>query len=113
MVAPIGILENALSFAYDEDLGYLASHPMNTGTGMRVSIMTQISGVSETWTEEQGADRQLSVRGSGGGQTDVVDSTYQISNLLLNCNTPTKIIEFFVEQVAGLLRDAQNQGSTD
>ena len=53
----------------------------------------------------------LDIRGSSGGQSEVEGSVYQISNLLLTCHTPTDIIEYFVRETAGLLREAAKQSS--
>lgn len=97
-------IEKELSYAFDEQYGYLTCCPTNLGTGMRVSVMMHLPGL--VLTNQAGmALAQLSklgiaVRGLFGEGTEAYGNLFQISNqitlgqneeeILLNINTVAK-----------------------
>ncbi len=77
-------LENELSFAFDQKLGYLTACPSNVGTGIRVSVMLHIPGLVETGEAERvfrGLQKiNLAVRGIYGEGSNALGEFFQISN---------------------------------
>ncbi len=77
-------LASALSFAYDEKLGYLSACPSNLGTGMRASVMMFLPGL--VWSKELETliprlkASGLTVRGVFGEGTAAEGYSYQVSN---------------------------------
>lgn len=77
-------LEKKLSYAFNENLGYLTQCPTNLGTGMRASVMLHLPALSK-----KGAMRGLSttvsklgltLRGSYGEGGESSGDIYQLSN---------------------------------
>ncbi len=77
-------LEEALSIAYHEKLGYLTACPTNLGTGMRASAMVHLPalGILNELNQSLNAMNQLglAVRGLYGEGTESFADLYQISN---------------------------------
>lgn len=77
-------LEQSLDIAFDENFGYLTAWPTNLGTGLRVSAMVHLPGLSMTNNLPRllGAVNQLgmAVRGIYGEGTEALGNLYQISN---------------------------------
>ncbi|WP_242964894.1 protein arginine kinase [Scatolibacter rhodanostii] len=78
------LLSERLTFAFDDQLGYLTHCPTNLGTGMRASLMLHLPVLTEF-----GAMQRLSgnlsklgitIRGSYGEGTQVTGGMYQLSN---------------------------------
>ena len=77
-------LEETLNYCFDENYGYLATCPTNAGTGIRVSVMLHLPGL----TMVDQVKRVLStlshlginVRGLYGEGTESFGDLYQISN---------------------------------
>ncbi len=78
------ILEDKLTFAFNEKLGYLTQCPTNLGTAMRASVMLHLPALSK-----RGAIRTLSttvaklgltLRGIYGEGSEVSGDIYQLSN---------------------------------
>ena len=93
--AEIDVLDNALedriSFAFDETLGYLTACPTNVGTGIRVSVMLHLPGLRitrEIQKVHQAAQKiNLAVRGLYGEGSQAMGDFYQISNqVTLGCS---------------------------
>ena len=77
-------LSSKLSFAFDEELGFLTECPTNLGTGLRASVMLHLPVL-----ESKGEIRKLSdavnkigftIRGMYGEGSKPIASMYQISN---------------------------------
>lgn len=86
-----------LTFAFDEQYGYLTSCPTNMGTGMRASCMVFLPALSsarmiQKLIEEVGK-YGVTVRGIYGEGTKSLGSIYQISNQKTLGNSETEIIE--------------------
>ncbi len=78
------LLEERLTFAFDEKKGYLTACPTNVGTGLRVSVMLHLP----TLVMTQHINRifatigqvGLTVRGLYGEGTEAIGNIFQISN---------------------------------
>lgn len=78
------VLDETLTYAFDEKLGYLTSCPTNLGTGLRASVMMHLpalekSGLISKLTGTIGK-LGLTIRGTYGEGSNVLGSIYQISN---------------------------------
>jgi protein arginine kinase len=77
-------LASALSFAYDEKLGYLSACPSNLGTGMRASVMMFLPGLAIGKELDEFLPTLkaggLTVRGVFGEGTAAEGYSYQVSN---------------------------------
>ncbi len=73
-----------LDYAFDPDFGFLTSCPTNVGTGMRVSVMLHLPGLTMARHLEKVfnamAKIDMTVRGLYGEGTEAVGDLYQISN---------------------------------
>lgn len=78
------ILDKKLSFAFDENLGYLTQCPTNLGTGMRASVMLHLPALRESGKMSKIASSisklGLAIRGIYGEGTDPKADLYQLSN---------------------------------
>ncbi|MEQ9407867.1 MAG: protein arginine kinase [Fuerstiella sp.] len=84
-------LESRISFAFDEQLGYLTACPTNVGTGIRVSVMLHLPALRitrEIQKVHQAAQKiNLAVRGLYGEGSQAMGDFYQISNqMTLGCS---------------------------
>ena len=72
-----------IEFAKHEDYGYITSCPSNLGTGMRASVHIKAPALvmdgTDVLLKELCAPLGLSVRGTGGEHTPIVDCTVDIS----------------------------------
>lgn len=90
-------LSKELSFAFNEDLGYLTACPTNTGTGMRGSVMLHLPSLVMT----RQIDRVLSAisklsfttRGLYGEGTQASGNFFQISNQVSLGHGEDEVIE--------------------
>jgi protein arginine kinase len=77
-------LEARLSFAWNDELGYLTACPTNVGTGMRASVLMHLPGLVLTQKMKKilaGVSQVgLTVRGYYGEGTEVMGNFFQISN---------------------------------
>ena len=77
-------LSRQVSFAFDEQLGYLTSCPTNTGTGMRASLLLHLPML--TVYKQMGNVGQivakvgLTIRGVYGEGSEALGNIYQVSN---------------------------------
>lgn len=78
------LLDERLSFAFSDTLGYLTQCPTNLGTGMRASVMLHLPALSMTGVmgkiTENLSKLGLTIRGTYGEGTEAVASLYQLSN---------------------------------
>jgi protein arginine kinase len=78
------VIEESVTYAFDNDFGYLTACPTNTGTGMRASVMLHLPAL--TMTENiarvisSAGSLGVEVRGLYGEGTKAYGSLYQISN---------------------------------
>ncbi len=78
-------LEETLSFAFSDDIGYLTACPTNVGTGFRLSVLIHLPGLVMAGEIEKilNSLRQLqfTVRGLFGEGSAVRGAMFQVSNL--------------------------------
>merc|ERR1712196_174205 len=75
---------DGITFATDENYGYVTSCPSNLGTGMRASVHVKIPNLTADGTDKKAKEIAgplgLSVRGTGGEHTPIgADGTVDIS----------------------------------
>lgn len=78
------LIEEKVTYAFDEKLGYLTACPTNVGTGMRVSVMLHLPALVITRQIEKVFRSlqkiSLAVRGLYGEGSQAMGDFYQISN---------------------------------
>ncbi len=81
-------LSRHVTFAYDDQLGYLTACPTNTGTGMRASLLVHLPML--TLCKQMGNVGQivakvgLTIRGVYGEGAEALGNLYQVSSLLVH-----------------------------
>lgn len=90
-------LEKHLSYAFDDQCGYLTSCPTNVGTGIRASVMIHLPALAMT-QELSGllaaiTQVGLAVRGIYGEGSEALGQLYQISNQVTLGQSEQEIIE--------------------
>jgi protein arginine kinase len=99
-------LERNLHYAFSSDWGYLTACPTNVGTGMRVSVLANLAGLSRTGRIAQVlksvSKLGLSVRGFYGEGSSAQGGFFQISNHTTLGQSEEDIANT-VERVAGRL----------
>ncbi len=78
------LIEEAVEYAFDKDLGYLTSCPTNTGTGLRASFMVHLPMLERTGQLRvilsAVSKFGMTLRGIYGEGTEPLGGIYQISN---------------------------------
>ncbi|MDU2065188.1 MAG: protein arginine kinase [Sporomusaceae bacterium] len=91
------VLEETLTFAFSEQLGYLTACPTNVGTGMRASCMLHLPALvlTQQINRIMGAVTQLglAVRGIYGEGTETIGNIFQVSNQLTLGYTEEEIVD--------------------
>ena len=91
------VIEESLSYAFDNDFGYLTACPTNAGTGLRASAMLHLPAL--TMTNNIGrilasvSNMGIAVRGLYGEGTKAYGNLYQISNQVTMGLSEAEIIE--------------------
>lgn len=91
------LIEENISYAFDEKLGYLTACPTNVGTGIRASVMVHLPAL--TITGQIGnvlnsvSKIGIAVRGMYGEGTQSLGDIYQISNQVTLGQSEIDIIE--------------------
>lgn len=91
------VIEESVSYAFDEEFGYLTACPTNAGTGMRASVMLHLPAL--TITENIGriinsaSNIGIAVRGLYGEGTRAYGNLYQFSNQITMGLDEREIIE--------------------
>ncbi|MGN1370324.1 MAG: ATP--guanido phosphotransferase [Aristaeellaceae bacterium] len=104
-------LSRQVSFAFDEQLGYLTACPTNTGTGMRASLLMHLPML--TRAKKMGDVGQLvakvglNIRGVYGEGADALGDIYQISNQVTLGRTEQELIST-VTALGNQLCDMEN-----
>lgn len=90
-------IENEITYAYHEKIGYLTSCPSNVGTGLRASVMLHLPGIVSTGQAEriiQFINKMgLVVRGVYGEGSQSTGNIFQISNQVTLGKSELAIIE--------------------
>ena len=84
-------IDKSVTYAFDEEFGYLTACPTNVGTGIRVSVMMHLPGLRmtrEIQKVNQAAQKiNLAVRGLYGEGSQALGDFFQISNqMTLGCS---------------------------
>ena len=78
------VLENKITFAFDENLGYLTQCPTNIGTALRASVMLHLPALNKKGAMQRlsttVAKLGLTLRGSYGEGSEIAGDIYQLSN---------------------------------
>ncbi|MCX7422404.1 MAG: protein arginine kinase [Planctomycetia bacterium] len=102
------LLEQEISFAFDERLGYLTACPTNVGTGIRVSVMLHLPGLVLTKDIQkvfQALQKlRLAVRGLYGEGSQAMGDFYQISNQVTLGRSEEDLIKTIKEVIPSILK---------
>lgn len=74
----------ALSYSFSQKFGFLTADPVNCGTGLRVSVFLQLSGLIHTGqieqTLEKHADENIAITGIHGNPNEIIGDILVIQN---------------------------------
>jgi protein arginine kinase len=105
-------LEKHLTFAFDEQCGYLTSCPTNLGTGIRASVMVHLPALAMTQQLHRllPAITQvgLAVRGIYGEGSEALGQLYQVSNQVTLGQSEEEIIEKLQGIVSQMIEHEQS-----
>ena len=91
------VIEESLTYAFDERFGYLTACPTNAGTGLRASVMMHLPALKLTGNigrvTQSVASVGIAVRGLYGEGSEADGCLYQISNQITMGLTEKEIIE--------------------
>jgi protein arginine kinase len=100
-------IEDAVSFAFSEEFGYLTSCPTNVGTGMRVSVLLHLPALvltKEIQKVFQAMHKMsLAVRGLYGEGSQAMGDFYQISNQITLGKSEEQLVQMVKRVVPGIL----------
>lgn len=101
------LIEEHVTFAFHERLGYLTACPTNVGTGMRVSVMLHLPALVITRQIEKVFRSlqkiSLAVRGLYGEGSQAMGDFYQISNQITLGHSEEELIEKVAKVVNGMI----------
>lgn len=109
-------LEKKLTFAFDNELGYLTACPTNIGTGIRVSAMLHLPGL--VLSEQinpiiQSVNKLgLAVRGLYGEGTEALGNVFQVSNQMTLGESETVIVERLEKVLSQIIEHEENARQT-
>jgi protein arginine kinase len=114
------LLEQRVTYAFSEELGYLTACPTNVGTGMRASVMLHLPALDHTKQIEKVFRAlqkiNLAVRGLYGEGTRASGHFYQISNQVTLGKSETAIlneIHSVIPQIINYERQARHSWLRD
>ncbi len=106
------LIEEKVTYAFDERLGYLTACPTNVGTGMRVSVMLHLPALVITRQIEKVFRSlqkvSLAVRGLYGEGSQAMGDFYQISNQITLGRTEAELIRQ-VSDIVPVIIDYERQ----
>lgn len=106
------VIEESLSYAFDENFGYLTACPTNAGTGLRASVMMHLKGLTLTGNISRVlqsiSGMGIAVRGLYGEGTNADGCLYQISNQITMGLSEKEIIDK-VKAVVNRLAELEKQ----
>ncbi|MBX3439351.1 MAG: protein arginine kinase, partial [Planctomycetaceae bacterium] len=101
-------LEQRVTFAFSEQLGYLTACPTNVGTGIRVSVMLHLPALALTKEIQkvfQAMQKmRLAVRGLYGEGSQAMGDFYQFSNQVTLGPSEKELIAKLKEVVEGIIK---------
>jgi protein arginine kinase len=109
------VMEESITYAFDEEFGYLTACPTNAGTGMRASVMMHLPALTMT----NNMNRIISsvnnlgveVRGLYGEGTKAEGNLYQISNRITMGLSEKEILEK-LESVVKQIEEMEKKART-
>ncbi len=109
------VIEENITYAFDNDFGYLTACPTNTGTGMRASVMMHLPALTMTENINRvissASSLGIEVRGLYGEGTKAYGNLYQISNRITLGLSESQVIEKLtnvVNQIVDMETKARN-----
>ena len=106
------VIEESLTYAFDEKFGYLTACPTNAGTGMRASVMMHLPALTMTGNItrvlQSVSGVGIAVRGLYGEGTNADGCMYQISNQITMGLSEHEIIEK-LKTVVNRISDMEKQ----
>lgn len=106
------VMEETLSYAFDNEFGYLTSCPTNTGTGLRASVMMHLPALSMTGNISKiissASNLGIAVRGLYGEGSKAYGNLYQFSNQITLGSSETEIIDR-LKNIIGQIVDLEKQ----
>ena len=91
------VIEESLTYAFDENFGYLTACPPNAGTGWRASVMMHLPALTMTKNMNRVINAStglgIEIRGLYGEGTSAEGNLYQISNRLTLGLSEAEILE--------------------
>ncbi|MDQ0418247.1 protein arginine kinase [Croceifilum oryzae] len=106
------LLEKELSFAFDDQVGYMTNCPTNVGTGIRASVMVHLPALAMTQQLNRliPAIMQvgLAVRGIYGEGSEALGQLYQVSNQVTLGQSEEEIIENLIGVVLQMIEHEQS-----
>lgn len=106
------VMEEELTYAYDERFGYLTACPTNAGTGLRASVMMHLPALVITGNMDRllqsFSGMGITVRGAYGEGTNADGDMFQISNSITMGLDEREIIER-VKEVTAKIRQMEMQ----
>ncbi len=105
-------LESKLTFAFDNNLGYLTACPTNLGTGIRVSAMLHLPGLvlgEQINPIIQSVNKLgLAVRGLYGEGTEALGNVFQVSNQMTLGEAESAIVERLDKVLSQIIEHEEN-----
>lgn len=105
------LIDDKLTIAYDENLGYLTACPTNVGTGLRASVMLHLPGLSimkRMSRIAQAINRfGYTIRGIYGEGTQALGHVYQVSNQLTLGKSEEAIIDDLTQIVEQIITEEE------
>ncbi len=101
------LLEERVTYAFSEELGYLTACPTNVGTGIRVSVLLHLPALVMTGEVKkvfQALQKiNLAVRGLYGEGTQAMGDFYQISNQITLGKSEEKLIRSLKDVIPNII----------
>jgi protein arginine kinase len=101
------LLEERVTYAFNEELGYLTACPTNVGTGIRVSVLMHLPALvltKEIQKVFQALQKiSLAVRGLYGEGSQAMGDFYQISNQITLGNSEEQLLKKLKEVVPNII----------
>lgn len=105
------LLQESISFAYDENLGFLTQCPTNLGTGLRASVMLHLPLLTRTGqmagVVSAASKVGLEIRGLYGEGSQATGELYQVSNSITLGLSEQEICEKLQDAVGEILHQEQ------
>jgi protein arginine kinase len=109
-------LEKKVSYAFDNELGYLTACPTNLGTGIRVSAMLHLPGLvlgEQINPIIQSVNKLgLAVRGLYGEGTEALGNVFQVSNQMTLGESESMIVERLEKVLSQIIEHEENARQT-